>query len=656
MKFLKKTTVYVLVLAMFFCSFSSVVFADIDLYYDLISEGNTLYYSNITEAIKKYDQAIEEEPNEMAAYEEKASHLSYLERYDEAIETIDKAIINCSDDYSLLISKAEILMEKGDLDEAIAIIDNAIKQDASKTFAYDTKADILCEQGKTDEAIAVYDKVIKMNPNNYYSYNKKISFLKKIGRYEEAIKTIDSTISISPEGMDEQIYIDKVDLLLEMCRYKDSVASLNKAIAKQPNELDLLLKRASIYEEQTLYSEAVKDLDKVIKSGDADLKENAYESKANILSKQGKFDEVLKAYDLELKVSTDDYYILLRKAYFLQRINKLKDAIITCDKAIAIDDTDSSGFVFKTSILCDQGKYMDAIKLYKALLVKYQIPSLNEYIARIYNRYTKYADAIKALDAGLKLDPSNVNMMQCKAETLKMQKKYSDAIKILDNAIKIKPQNSSLYSLKADIFVEQKKYQDALNAIDAFNKVEPNDFSMMIKKGKIYYSWKKYAEAIKIYDSIISKDPYNTDAYTNYIDFYANNIDAYTNKGDAYTNKSDALLGLGKYKEAMEVLDKAITIKPSNIYLYIHKGDAMVKNKKYADAIKMYDMSIKADAVNGTAHYKKACAYALLKNTNKAIESLKKAISFDNDYIAVAKNESAFSAIKKNKDFKAIVK
>lgn len=82
----------------------------------------------------------------------------------------------------------------------------------------------------------------------------------------------------------------------------------------------------------------------------------------------------------------------------------------------------------------------------------------------------------------------------------------------------------------------------------------------------------------------------------------------------------------------------------------------MVKNKKYADAIKMYDMSIKVDAVNGDAHYQKARAYALLKNTNKAIESLKKAISFDNNYIAKAKKDSAFSAINKNKAFTAIAK
>jgi tetratricopeptide (TPR) repeat protein len=60
----------------------------------------------------------------------------------------------------------------------------------------------------------------------------------------------------------------------------------------------------------------------------------------------------------------------------------------------------------------------------------------------------------------------------------------------------------------------------------------------------------------------------------------------------ALTSMGGALVGLGKYQEAIEYLDRALTIEPNNINALYNKGLALHNLERYEEAIGYYDRAL----------------------------------------------------------------
>lgn len=134
----------------------------------LVEEGIAYHDKGDYEgAIKKYDQALELDADNLIALAEKAFSLNSFQKYNESIEVCKRAIKKHPNESNL---KNIYVTYGNDLD--------ALK--------------------KTDEAFDVYDEGIKMFPNYYQLYfNKGITY-SGIRKYEEAILCFQQSIKINP--------------------------------------------------------------------------------------------------------------------------------------------------------------------------------------------------------------------------------------------------------------------------------------------------------------------------------------------------------------------------------------------------------------------------------------------------------------------------
>ena len=64
---------------------------------------------------------------------------------------------------------------------------------------------------------------------------------------------------------------------------------------------------------------------------------------------------------------------------------------------------------------------------------------------------------------------------------------------------------------------------------------------------------------------------------------------------EAYREKAIALYDLGKYKEALAVLDKAVTLQNGFDEGYYYKGRCFEKLNKIPEAIEMYERALMYD-------------------------------------------------------------
>jgi tetratricopeptide (TPR) repeat protein len=138
---------------------------------DFTSQGD---YGN---AIRAYDEAIQQYPNYAKAWVEKGRVLYFQDKYDEAIKAFDVGI----------------------------------RLDPKNYDAWNYKGIVLYHQGKYDEAVKAYDKAIEIyestiivndpnDPELATFWSNKGGALAWLGQYEEAIKCFETANWLDPEN------------------------------------------------------------------------------------------------------------------------------------------------------------------------------------------------------------------------------------------------------------------------------------------------------------------------------------------------------------------------------------------------------------------------------------------------------------------------
>jgi tetratricopeptide (TPR) repeat protein len=122
------------------------------------------------------------------------------------------------------------------------------------------------------------------------------------------------------------------------------------------------------------------------------------------------------------------------------------------------------------------------------------------------------------------------------------------------------------------------------------------------------------------------------------------------NNVTALANKGWVLDGLGKHREAINVLDKALEIDGNYSSAWYGKGLALNSLGKRNEAIQCYDKAIKIDADKANAWYYKGLALDYLGEYEEAIQCYDKALELNPNYIlAKIKKSNLLNKQKKKK-------
>jgi tetratricopeptide (TPR) repeat protein len=171
-----------------------------------------------------------------------------------------------------------------------------------------------------------------------------------------------------------------------------------------------------------------------------------------------------------------------------------------------------------------------------------------------------YAESIADFDTSIQLKP-DATVFHFRANALYKLGRNSQALKDYDESLRLNP-NANVYSNRAVVLRNMGKYKEAIADYDAAIRLNPDYAAAFNGRGVALVALKQYALAILDYNKAISLSP---------------------NYAKAYANKGCCLVQLNDKKslqEAIELIDKALSLDASLLYVKDCKTEALSKLKE----------------------------------------------------------------------------
>jgi tetratricopeptide (TPR) repeat protein len=426
-----------------------------------------------------------------------ASKESILGNYDEAARLYNQCIqinpYNAAAYYEL----ARIAFESKDYENAILLGRAAMSLDKKNTWYKLLYAQALQGKGRYDEAVKIYELIVKENPNSLeYTFELADSYL-KASRPDDAIKTLDKIENMM--GVSPDISQEKMRLYLRQGNIDKAANEIQKLIDLNPNDPTNYITLADMYLANRMGDKAFDVYQKALKAdptnGPVHFSLSQYYREKG--DKVKSFDELKLAFaspdvDIDTKIQ-----VLLSYFNLSENSTEMKtQAYELCKLMLDAHPTEAKGYSMYADFLYRDKKFIEARDIFKRVLdidnSKYIVWSqLIVCESELGNHQAVYDYATKALE----LFPTQPDLYYYKGSSALRLKLYKDAIDVLSDGSGLLYNNPQLElqfnALLGDAYNATKNYERSDDYYTKALLIEPqntyvlNNFSYYLSVRKV---------------------------------------------------------------------------------------------------------------------------------------------------------------------------
>jgi len=223
-----------------------------------------------------------------------------------------------------------------------------------------------------------------------------------------------------------------------------------------------------------------------------------------------------------------------------------------------------------------QGKFNDALKVYKSLLKiqPYNFDAL-QFIAILYIDLNKVPQAIEIFKQILKIYPNHVDTFNNLGNALQEISHLDEALIYYERAISIKPNDPSAFSNRGVLLYKQKKLAAALSSYQYAIDLDPNDPELYNNYGVALQELYRYEESLFYFNKAIKLN-------ATYF--------------EAFSNRGVVLRELGLLNEAIFSYKSALKINPEYIEAQWNLALCNLLIGNYSDGWRGYELRWKRGA------------------------------------------------------------
>jgi len=557
---------------------------------------------------KRYDEAAEAlrkalSINERAdVYNKLGICLYRMGEMEDALEAFDRAITLSPDDKKYWKNRGRVLQELGRMEEAAKSYEKALELDESDDDAWHRLAQCCLQLGEWERGLYAVEKALALRDETDYALTKA-DLLRATGKPEAAAEVLEK---LAETRKDHTIHHRLATVYMEMGEHAKALAAIERAISQEKSVEYLRLKKD--------ICKALGDHACVAKTGREiialDPKDrDTYRDIREALVALGKIESAITLAKREAEIFPEDVQVL-RDLKELYRKKQSYADLYSVAKKIAEKEPD------------DADNYLDMAEALIALKRRENVRELLERAAslgeskRLYVLYGRYYE---------------------------LEGDYERAAKNYEKALKYESV-PRLYLKIAECYRRAGLLETALETVERGLEVEETPY-LLREKAMILYEMGEYDEALETAQRIEEKDPEIQIAIGHILLAKGDTEGAIENFRAAYeaTNSVEALLGLGEayektgeLKKAALVYKKAVETEPHSFEALRRLGRVLIALQRFRDAVEMLRRALLIKDDDADVWLNLGTAYEHLGMSEKAMECYEKAAGIDK------KNEQAW--------------
>jgi tetratricopeptide (TPR) repeat protein/DNA-binding winged helix-turn-helix (wHTH) protein len=196
-------------------------------------------------------------------------------------------------------------------------------------------------------------------------------------------------------------------------------------------------------------------------------------------------------------------------------------------------------------------------------------------------------EAEQACGTALRLNPNLLVVHDALGDLYHSTGRYEDAERAYEAAIALNPNDVRALTGLAGVYLSQQRMEESEARYRQAVGLQPGDWNTYNALGRFLYSSGRYEEAVGAYAEVVAVDPGNINGWTNLASAlmlsgsFADAAAAFERaialepRPTTYANLGLLHYYLGEFDEAVEALDTAVTMAPSDYLTWSNFGDAL---------------------------------------------------------------------------------
>lgn len=306
--------------------------------------------------------------------------------------------------------------------------------------------------------------------NNDFDYETiilRIELLQKIGRGKEAQMLANKLFadeSADDHNDNDLVCLDLANAFISQNNYDIAMKWLHKGEQINPENIDILLEKALVFEQCEDYEKAEKIYNKIIDI-DAFVAEVWFDL-AQLHYLKNDFNKALECYNYAAALDEDDMITTLQRAHVLYQLDR----------------------------------YQEAIELYKTYSeATGDIWQANIFIAEAYEQMDKYDEAIDYFEKSLEKYPENYDALIGIGTCLLAQEKFEESIVYIDRALDVQEDEPEAWVYLAKALVGLENVADALLAYTKSLMLEPKQPETLMDVANLLMEDDQMDRALEVY-------------------------------------------------------------------------------------------------------------------------------------------------------------
>lgn len=454
----------------------------------------------------------------------------------------------------------------------------------------------------THENVPEPSKIKNMDTGHWY--NKGASLV-ALERYKEGISCLDIALEKKPD--DWMALVNKGAALCELDKPAEALVAYDHALEVKPASVELLSNKSYALNKLNRPNEALQCAEQALIIDE--YNPILWINKGQSLRRLKKFDEALSCYNHAISLDSYCYEAWFDKGDILLVLHRSPQECLKCaEKCLSLNSRKYHGWLLKAEALARIGKLDDGLTCYDRAL-ELGVPSdiiwKDKGIAFLGNG--REVDAIACFEKYLENNPEEGPVWLIKGVALLMNSQADMARECFVKAKNLGTLDSKAVNSSIRDYLEGRidtsSMLDMFNAQFGYQREADNasrDGLVSAISGHPEQAVKHFEQALKAKES-----------------------------ATVWYNKGRALAELGKFREALECLDRALELDRNDPEIWINRGAMFAQLERYDEELDAYDHALELNPNYSEAWYNKSIILVSKGRVQEAIECLDQLLRID---------------------------